>query len=167
MPADTPLFDATGFRATLGRFPTGVTIVTARAPDGAPVGLTVSSFNSVSLNPPLVLWSLALKSGSLAIFEQVERYAIHVLADGQAALARRFATPGLTDRFADAPWHESAHGTPMLNDGHVAWFECYNRSRYREGDHLILVGEVERCGHTDELPLVFHAGGFRLALQGS
>ncbi|MCK9512887.1 MAG: flavin reductase family protein [Pigmentiphaga sp.] len=161
-PVRTPDFGDDAFRTALGRFPTGVTIITARAPDGAPVGLTVSSFNSVSLHPPLVLWSLALKSRALEIFETVDRYAIHVLAAGQARIARQFAMPGVPDRFADVAWQANEHGTPRLLEGQAAWFECYNRSRYREGDHLILIGEVERCGHSGEMPLVFHAGGFDL-----
>lgn len=157
-----PAFDAQEFRRALGRFPTGVAIVTAATPDGAPLGLTISSFNSVSLNPPLVLWSLANRSAALPVFQQLERYAIHVLPAGQAGLARQFAAPGVADRFAGIGWHRNEHGVPILDDGHAARFECYNRSMYPEGDHTILVGEVERCGHTDDLPLVFHAGGFHL-----
>ena len=157
-----PAFDAREFRHTLGRFPTGVTVVTARTPQGQPLGMTVSSFNSVSLNPPLVLWSLALSSGAREIFEQIDHYAIHVLAAGQAGLARQFAVPGRAGRFDGIAWHPNRHGVPMLDSGYAAWFECFNRSRYKEGDHMILVGEVERCGHTTDMPLVFHAGGFHL-----
>lgn len=160
--AAAPAFEADEFRRTLGRFPTGVVIVTARAPDGTPLGLTISSFNSVSLNPPLVLWSLALTSRALPVFEQIGHYAIHVLSAGQAGLARQFAAPTVADRFAGIAWHPNEHGVPRLEQGHAAWFECRNRSRYAEGDHVILVGEVERCGHTDDMPLVFHAGGFHL-----
>lgn len=160
--ATPPQFDSQTFRRTLGRFPTGVTIVTACLPDGQPLGMTVSSFNSVSLSPPLVLWSLALKSGARQIFEEIEHYAIHVLASGQAGLARQFAMPGRSNRFEGVSWHPNEYGVPILNSGHAAWFECFNRSRYHEGDHMILVGEVERCGHTSALPLVFHAGGFQL-----
>ncbi len=125
------------------------------------MGLTVSSFNSVSLAPPLVLWSLSLSSSSLAVLERSTHYAINVLASDQLDLAKRFATRSSADRFDDVSWQAGRHGAPLLT-GSTAWFECYNRSRYREGDHCIFVGEVEHCGHTDGMPLVFHAGGFDL-----
>lgn len=158
----TPHFDSLHFRTALGRFPTGVTIVTACNPEGLPLGLTVSSFNSVSLDPPLVLWSLALSSSALSIFRTTSRYAIHVLEAGQAGLARLFARRDATDRFAHVEWHRSSHGVPLLSSGFAARFECFNRSQYEEGDHLILVGQVERCEYTQGMPLVFHAGGFDL-----
>ncbi len=161
-PARPPDFEPVDFRTALGRFPTGVTIVTARSAEGDPVGLTVSSFNSVSLHPPLVLWSLATRSRALPLFETIDRYAIHVLASGQARLARQFATAPGAERFAGVGWEPNAYGTPRLTEGVAAWFECFNRSHYREGDHVILVGEVERCGRSDAMPLVFHAGGFDL-----
>ncbi|VFR17502.1 Nitrilotriacetate monooxygenase component B [plant metagenome] len=154
--------DPAHFRTTLGRFATGVTIVTTRDAAGAPAGLTVSSFNSVSLDPPLVLWSLSLTSSSLPLFEQCERYVVNVLAAGQLSLASRFARGTAAERFQDLTLAEAPGGAPMLADPGAAWFECRNRSRYREGDHLILVGEVEHCGYTDAPPLVYHAGGFDL-----
>ena len=167
MPAALPDFDSTAFRSALGRFATGVTVVTAMGTDGRPIGLTVSSFNSVSLAPPLVLWSLSLTSGSLPILDAASHYAVNVLAADQLEVAKRFATRGnATDRFAQFPWRPGGNGAPLL-EGCTAWFECYNRSRYREGDHCIFVGEVERCGHTDAMPLVFHAGGFDLTPQRS
>ena len=157
-----PSFDARYFRTALGRFATGVTVVTTAAPDGTPIGLTVSSFNSVSLDPPLVLWSLSLRSSSLEIFEHCDRYVVNVLSASQIALARRFATGNTRERFNGLAHGQSAHGTPMLDAQSAAWFECRNRSRYIEGDHIIMVGEVEHCGHSSEAPLVFHAGGFEL-----
>jgi flavin reductase (DIM6/NTAB) family NADH-FMN oxidoreductase RutF len=157
-----PSFDAAHFRATLGRFATGVTVVTAEAADGSPVGLTVSSFNSVSLNPPLVLWSLSQSASSLPAMQQCERYVIHVLSARQIALARHFATGKPAQRFAGVELARAPGGTVMLADESAAWFECRNRSRYPEGDHLIMVGEVEHCGHSKAPPLVFHAGGFDL-----
>ncbi|VCU70571.1 FMN reductase (NADH) NtaB [Pigmentiphaga humi] len=165
MPAALPDFDSSAFRSALGRFATGVTVVTAVHPDGHPLGLTVSSFNSVSLAPPLVLWSLSLTSSSLAALEAASHYAINVLAADQIDIARRFATRGnAAERFTQLAWRPGASGAPLL-EGCTAWFECHNRSRYREGDHCIFVGEVERCGHTDAMPLVFHAGGFDLTPQ--
>lgn len=162
MPATTPDFDASFFRTALGRFPTGVTVVTAIDAAGQQVGLTISSFNSVSLNPPLVLWSLSAGSASLQAFMQCERYVVNVLAADQLALAERFARGSTPARFAGLHEGRAPGGTLMLQDGCAAWFECYNRSRYEEGDHVIMIGQVEHCGHSGALPLVFHAGGFDL-----
>lgn len=155
-------FDAKFFRTALGRYATGVTVVTTTGLEGERIGLTVSSFNSVSLEPPLVLWSLSRASSSLAAFEQCERYVINVLSAEQIALARRFATGKTAERFNGLPEITAPAGTPMLDGLNAAWFECRNRSRYVEGDHVIMVGEVEACGHSREDPLVFHAGGFDL-----
>lgn len=149
--------ESTSLRAALGRFATGVTIVTTCAPDGQPVGLTVSSFNSVSLAPPLVLWSLAHTSGSMMAFLQASHYAIHVLSAEQRTLAERFASKGV-NRWQDLPLTTGAGSVPLLSNA-VAVFECRNRSRYDEGDHVIFVGEVERCAHrTDLAPLLYHGG---------
>jgi flavin reductase (DIM6/NTAB) family NADH-FMN oxidoreductase RutF len=154
-----PPFSRQDFRAALGLFATGVTIVTARAADGTPVGLTANSFNSVSMSPPLVLWSLALQASSLPVFQAGSHYAIHILAAEQRALAERFATKG-ADRFANLPWREGAGGVPLL-DGAAAVLECHNRSRYVEGDHVIFVGAVERCRfRTEASPLIYHGGRF-------
>ena len=140
-------------------FATGVTIVTARSAQGDLVGLTVSSFNTVSLAPPLVLWSLAHSAASLPVFAAGAPYAIHVLGAQQQALAERFATRGV-DRWAGVQYTSAANGTPLLA-GAVATFECFNRSRYDEGDHVICVGEVERCSRTaGAAPLLYHGGRF-------
>ncbi len=157
--ARPPSFTPTEFRAALGMFATGVTIVTARAADGSLVGLTANSFNSVSLNPPLVLWSLARAAGAMAEFSTGSHYAINVLAADQQALAQRFATRGV-DRWAGVEHRAGVAGAPLLA-GAVATFECFNRSRYEEGDHVIFVGEVECCTHRAEAsPLLFHGGKF-------
>jgi len=157
--AHPPSFTQAEFRAALGMFATGVTIVTARAANGKLVGLTANSFNSVSLNPPLVLWSLAHAAASMAAFSTGSHYAINVLAADQQALAQRFATKGV-DRWAGVVWTEGLAGAPLL-EGAAATFECFNRSRYEEGDHVIFVGEVERCTHRiDASPLLFHGGKF-------
>ena len=157
--AIAPSFSLPDFRAALGMFATGVTIVTARRADGAPVGLTANSFNSVSLSPPLVLWSLARNAGSMAAFERGSHYAIHILSAEQHALAVRFAGKSV-NRFADVPFREGAGGAPVL-DGAAAVFECFNRSRYEEGDHVIFVGEVEHCEwRAGAQPLIFHGGRY-------
>ncbi len=157
--ARPPDFSAHEFRATLGMFATGVTIVTARTESGDLVGLTANSFNSVSLSPPLVLWSLARMAGSMAAFSNGRHYAINVLAADQQALAERFATRD-TDRWAGVGFTAGMSGAPLL-DGAAASFECFNRSQYAEGDHVIFVGEVERCSYRPEAsPLLFHGGRF-------
>ncbi len=157
--AQPPNFSQVEFRNALGMFATGVTIVTARTPEGQLVGLTANSFNSVSLAPPLVLWSLARAAASMSAFSTGSHYAINILGADQKALARRFATRGV-DRFADVQFVEGVGGAPLLA-GAAATFECFNRSRYEEGDHVIFVGEVERCTHrAGASPLLFHGGKF-------
>ena len=157
--ARPPAFSQHEFRAALGMFATGVTIVTARNAAGGLVGLTANSFNSVSLAPPLVLWSLSRQAGSMAAFSTGSHYAINILSADQKLLADRFALRG-ADRFADVVFTEGAGGAPLLQ-GAAATFECFNRSRYEEGDHVIFVGEVERCTHRDGAsPLLFHGGRY-------
>lgn len=141
-------------RKALAQFATGVTVVTTRAADGTPVGLTVNSFASVSLQPPLVLWSLALHAHSFDTFRTCERYLIHVLAVDQLDVAGTFATRG-ADKFAATRWRPNESGLPQL-DQCVAWFECGNRSQYPEGDHLILVGRIEAFAVSGGAPLIFH-----------
>ncbi|MBX9836081.1 MAG: flavin reductase family protein [Burkholderiaceae bacterium] len=140
-------------------FATGVTIVTARSAQGDLIGLTVSSFNAVSLTPPLVLWSLAHTAASMPVFNTGLHYAIHVLSAQQQTLAERFATRGI-DRWAGVEYTSGVSGAPLL-PGAVATFECFNRSRYDEGDHVIFVGEVEHCTHHACVPpLLYHGGRF-------
>jgi flavin reductase (DIM6/NTAB) family NADH-FMN oxidoreductase RutF len=157
--AQPPNFSQSDFRSALGMFATGVTIVTARSPSGEFVGLTANSFNSVSLSPPLVLWSLSKAASSMEAFSTGSHYAINILGADQQALASRFATRGV-DRFADVAFEQGIAGAPLLA-GAVATFECFNRSRYDEGDHVIFVGEVERCSHrAGASPLLYHGGKF-------
>ncbi len=154
-----PGFSAREFRAALGMFATGVTIVTTRLEDGTPLGMTVNSFNSVSLDPPLVLWSLSRNASALAAFHGCSHYAVNVLGVAQQALAERFASR-VQDRWGGVDNAPGAGGAPLLA-GAVATFECVNRSRYEEGDHVIFVGEVLRCTHQpDAAPLLFHGGRF-------
>jgi flavin reductase (DIM6/NTAB) family NADH-FMN oxidoreductase RutF len=157
--AAAPNFSSQEFRNALGMFATGVTIVTARAPNGDLMGLTANSFNSVSLAPPLVLWSLANSASSMAAMSAASHYAINILGADQQDLAMRFARKGL-DRFADVAFMEGIAGAPLLKDA-IATFECFNRSRYNEGDHVIFVGEVERCAYlAGASPLLYHGGNF-------
>jgi flavin reductase (DIM6/NTAB) family NADH-FMN oxidoreductase RutF len=160
--ASPPNFDQGAFKQALSQFATGVTVITTRAASGQLIGITASSFNSVSLDPPLVLWSLATRSASMPVFRSNSHYVINVLAASQLDLCKRFATVK-GDRFEGVSHAAGDTGMPVL-DGALAWFECHNRSRYEEGDHVIFVGEVERCGvhenAADMLPLVFQSGQF-------
>ncbi|WP_296942321.1 flavin reductase family protein [uncultured Massilia sp.] len=151
-------FDSAHFRQALSQFATGVTVITTRLADGSFRGLTASSFNSVSLEPPLVLWSLSNAANSLPIFSGNSHYVINVLSAGQEDLARRFSRRG-EDPFAGTGYTLSRTGQPIL-EGAAAWFECHNRSRYPEGDHVIFVGEVEDCAADPQAALLFHGGRF-------
>lgn len=164
-PADFP---SLYFRSALGRFPTGVTIVTAEHPEtGVPLGLTISSFSSVSLDPPMVLWTLTHTASSLPAFRALDHYVIHVLSASQIDLARRFAKGAQADRFADVALDRAPNGTLMLGDDRcAAWFECHNTQQHKAGDHTIFVGQVEHCHRQLLSPLIYHAGDFDLT-QGS
>ncbi len=151
-------FDTAQFRQALSQFATGVTVITTRLADGSFRGLTASSFNSVSLSPPLVLWSLGNVANSLPIFSGNSHYVINVLGADQAHLAQRFAKRS-ENPFGDIAYELSRTGQPILK-GASAWFECHNRSRYPEGDHVIFVGEVEECAVHPQPSLIFHGGQF-------
>jgi len=152
------------FRSALGRFPTGVTIVTAEHPDTrVPLGMTISSFTSVSLQPPMVLWSLTQNAASRATLLDLDRYVIHVLSASQVNLARRFARGSHSERFAGLPLGRAPNGTLMLEDPRCsAWFECHNSAHHEAGDHTIFVGQVEHCHWQPKAPLIYHAGDFEL-----
>ncbi|THF63029.1 flavin reductase family protein [Pseudothauera nasutitermitis] len=147
------------FRNALGMFATGITVVTTRAANGAPVGLTVNSFNSVSLDPPLVLWSLSAHLPSLPVFEACEYYAINVLAEDQQDVSQLFASR-VEDRFAGLEFDEGLGGAPLLR-GCCARFECRNTQRYPGGDHVLFVSEVVNFDREDRPPLLFHGGAYR------
>lgn len=151
-------FDTRRLRDALGDFATGVTVVTASGADGQPVGVTVNSFASVSLEPPLVLWSLGLQSPSRVVFESCSHYVINVLAADQVDLSNRFSQ-SQNDRFGGIALKLGAGGTPIL-PGCCAWFECRNESRYPGGDHVIFVGHVESVRREDRPPLIFHGGNY-------
>ena len=146
------------FREALSEFATGVTIITTRDAERY-VGFTANSFNSVSLDPPLVLWSLSRAANSHLAFEQCERYAINVLSAGQVGLARRFSRPH-ADRFDGVDYTTGWSGAPLLA-GAVAWFECRHFSWQPIGDHTLFVGEVVACTRTQGAPLVFHHSRFK------
>ena len=160
----TQLVDARELRNALGRFATGVCVVTTRTAAGQAAGLTVNSFSSVSLDPPLVAWCLGRKAPSLAAFSQAEHFAVHVMAADQHALTMHFSRPAsekFTDKFAEVQ-HEFEQGlgeVPVLKHS-LARFECRKVSMVEGGDHLIFLGQVERFTYDDRPPLLFHAGRF-------
>jgi len=146
-------------RQALGRFVTGVTIVTCRDADGNPVGLTANSFNALSLDPPLVLWSLRRASASIEAFSNASHFAINVLSDAQVDLSRRFARPS-SAKFDEGEWTDGHGGAPLLA-GCVAVFECRRDSHQVAGDHVLFIGEVQRIAGSSDTPLVYHAGHYR------
>jgi flavin reductase (DIM6/NTAB) family NADH-FMN oxidoreductase RutF len=145
-------------RRALGAFPTGVTVVTASTSSGQQVGVTVNSFSSLSLDPPLVLWCLSRTAPSRAHFLDATHFAVHVLSQGQEHLARRFCAP-VSNRFEGLEVLEGAGGAPIFGEV-SALFECRRQHTYEGGDHIIFVGEVLRHHHSGHLPLVFHEGRY-------
>ncbi|QTO52424.1 flavin reductase family protein [Burkholderia latens] len=152
--------DPLQLRAAFGQFPTGVTVITTRSQDGRKVGLTANSFSSLSLDPPLVLWSLRKVAPSRPDFVAATHFAINILAHDQIELSRRFATPS-ADKFDGVPHVDAdAGGVPRL-DGSSARFVCRNVGHYEGGDHLLFIGEIEQFDMFGRAPLVFHAGQYR------
>ncbi len=158
-PAEQKL-DQRAFRDALGRFATGITVITTRGRRGNLHGLTANSFSALSLEPPLVLWCLNKQSPSCNAFELCSHFAINVLTSSQRNLSQRFATSS-NDKFNEIIWHEGLGGAPVLPNA-LASFECRNVTRYEGGDHLIFVGEVERFSHTDGQPLLYNSGRYNV-----
>ena len=150
-------FDPREFRRALGTFPTGVAIITTRDVDGTPVGLTCNSFSSVSLDPPLVLWSLRSASKSLDAFRRAGAFAIHVLSRDQHALSSHFASSA-GSKFDGMEL--GGQGLPEV-EGCSARFVCRTAFEHEAGDHVVFFGEVEAFVHCEHEPLVFHRGAYR------
>ena len=146
------------FRDALAQFATGVTVIAARRPDGRYAGFTANSFNSVSLDPPLVVWSLNRRAENLAAFEHAKRYAINVLAHDQVEIARRFSRPH-ADRFEGVAFRLGSADAPLI-EGCIAWFECRHHAMHRAGDHILFIGHVETCERRNGVGLVFHHGRY-------
>lgn len=151
-----PFSDSRTFRATLGCFPTGVAIVTTLSATNSPVGLTVSSFNSVSLYPPLVLWSLARSSECLEDFQARRGFAINILSQEQTDLCNRFAQPH-NNRFEGVNWYASSEGLPILT-GVSAVMMCKTHAVHDGGDHEIYLGKVISHAHSENAPMVYAKG---------
>lgn len=145
-------------RKTLGRFATGVTIMTTRDSVGNPVGMTANSFNSLSLDPPLVLWSIAKSSSNFEVFNEADHFAVHVLHEDQEQLSNQFATKDI-DRFENVDHEQGDDGLPVLKDYH-ARFQCEVASRYDGGDHIIMVGHVKNVEESEGKPLMFYQGRY-------
>lgn len=156
-------FDPQEFRRALGTFATGVTIVTARSAEGRPAGVTANSFSSVSLNPPLVLWSLAKTSLSLPVFQAANHFSIHILSSTQEPLSSRFASRS-QDKFLDLEIEEGLDRTPLLS-GCCVRMQCRTVHQYEGGDHVIFVGEVVDLVRTDAAPLAFHGGKYAVVAR--
>lgn len=156
-------FSAGDLRKALGAFTTGVTVVTTKGPDGADTGLTANSFNSVSLDPPMVLWSLAKSSLSLPAFTSAKYFAVHILSSEQQTISARFAKRG-ADKFAGLDIERGPDAIPLLQDC-AARFVCETTYHYEGGDHIIFVGSVVRFDHSDRAPLLFHGGQYGRLLK--
>ncbi len=156
-----PELDAREFRNALGAFPTGVCLATTLGPGGRAEGLTINSFSSVSVSPPMILWSLGRNASSAPVFRDAEHFAISVFSADDRDLSSHFAKPS-SDKFASFARRFTAgrHGIPLVVNA-VATFECRACQRYYGGDHVLLVGAVEHYAHSPErAPLVFHRGRY-------
>jgi 3-hydroxy-9,10-secoandrosta-1,3,5(10)-triene-9,17-dione monooxygenase reductase component len=157
-PPPTPE-DSRALRDVLGAFPTGVAVITTRGINGAPVGMTASSFSSLSLDPPLVLWSIDKKAGCMDDFAHCRYYAIHALSQEQQALSAKFAQKGI-DKFSDTLHTAGMDETPLLPE-YCARLECEVTERYEGGDHIIMVGKVLVMDQDESRePLVYHRGNY-------
>ncbi|WP_281783313.1 flavin reductase [Sinimarinibacterium flocculans] len=157
----TTSFDQRELRNVLGSFVTGVTVVTTLDADGQPLGVTANSFSSVSLEPPLILWSQALTARSFPAFRDAERFVINILAEDQAQVSQRFAKAG-EDKFAGVATREGIGGLPLI-DGCTAYLQCRKVATYPGGDHAVFIGQVEQIERCDRKPLAFGGGRYMLA----
>lgn len=153
------------FRRALGNFATGVTVMTACGADGQQVGVTANSFNSVSLDPPLILWSIDKRSGSYPVFRDASHFAVNILAADQIELSNRFARPA-EDKFAGLAWQTGAGGAPLLEDC-AARFVCERHALHDGGDHWIMIGKVVALDDFGRAPLLYHQGSYAMAFPHS
>jgi len=158
MTTNRPHIDSLMLRKTLGCFPTGVVVATTLGDDGAPVGMTINSFSSVSLEPPLVLWSIKLNAPSRTAFVSHPGFTLNILSSNQLEVAKQFATPA-QDKFEGISWQPGYEGSPILAES-LAVLQCKPFDVYKGGDHEIIVGQVVEFDSTDGTPLVFHGGKF-------
>ena len=150
--------DPKAFRSALGQFATGVTVVTTLDSQGNKIGMTANSFSSVSLEPMLVLWSIARTSNAFDDFINADHFAIHVLNSEQQAVSNQFASK-CEDRFCNVDHGEGLGGVPLLKE-YSAVFQCQTEHQYDGGDHVIIVGRVLEFDNRGLPPLIFHAGRY-------
>ena len=163
-----PVISADDFRRVLSHFASGVTIISACAPDGRPTGLTASAFTSVSLEPPLILVCVAHSAQSYPVLMESERFAVSFLTAEQQEASRRFSTSKI-DRFAKfdgVPYRISELKLPILTEA-LAHVECVTVNRHVEGDHTVFIGRVEACGTTDGEPLLYFRGKYASLAPGA
>jgi len=153
------LVDPALYRQTCARFVTGITVVTVVDDKGNPHGMTVNSFSSVSLDPPLVLVSIDLRNAILGHFLSSRYFAINILEEGQRYLSERFSSPS-ENRFRDVPWQAGEAGVPLL-DGVLAHLECSVEKTFEAGDHSVLIGLVHRARYSEGKPLIYFASSYR------
>jgi 3-hydroxy-9,10-secoandrosta-1,3,5(10)-triene-9,17-dione monooxygenase reductase component len=156
-------FELGEFRKALGSFTTGVTVVTTRGTENNDIGLTANSFNSVSLEPPMILWSLGKNALSMPQFRAAEYFAVHILSEDQEALSGQFAKRGV-DKFFGVDIERGPNDVPLLKHC-AARFVCKTAHQYEGGDHIIFVGEVVEFTHWERLPLLFHGGQYSQLLK--
>lgn len=154
-------FDPKDFRRALGQFPTGVTVITTLDDQDRPCGMTASSFNSVSMEPPLVLWSVGKGSRGTDIYANASHFVVNVLGNEQIDLSNRFASK-MEDKFEGLDYDKGVNNCPVLQET-AATFECKTWQVYEGGDHFIVVGEVVDYKHTDADSLVFHKGRYAIS----
>lgn len=150
--------DVKAYRQALGKFATGVTILSTLETDGTPRGFTANSFTSVSLDPPLVLVCIAHHAASREVFCDASRFSISILRDDQQPVSNLFASQR-PDKFVEAPWHKAKSGTPFI-DNAIAWFDCSQHNIVEAGDHIILIGRVEEFSAREGQPLGYFAGSY-------
>lgn len=159
---DQSNIDKLAFRHALGNFATGITVMTATSADGSRVGVTANSFNSVSLDPPLILWSIEKTSSSFAVFEAASHFAVNVLAADQMNLSNHFAKRS-EDKFADIKYAEGAGKAALLDDC-AAIFQCERYNVIEGGDHWIIIGKVIVFDDAGKAPLLYHQGSYSLVM---
>lgn len=157
-----PLTDPRGFRQCLGQFSTGVTVITAEH-EGLRAGVTANSFSSLSLDPPLILWSINRTSRALAVFAAADHFAVNILAEHQIAVSQRFASKE-DDKFATVDWYAGSNGAPLVR-GAAARLECTVAERHDAGDHVLLIGRVTRFEREDRKGLIFSQGRYSIGVD--
>ncbi|KGA96535.1 oxygenase [Alkalihalobacillus alcalophilus ATCC 27647 = CGMCC 1.3604] len=146
------------FKEVMGNYPTGVTVVTTTTDDGVPLGLTVNSFASVSIDPLLILWSIDKRVSSYDVFTNTNKFAVHVLASDQSDVCQLFASR-VDDRFANTEWEKSEHGLPVLKNV-AGVLQCETYKMVEAGDHMILIGKVIEIESEKKEPLLYHKRTF-------